>query len=45
VKTTKPDSPWRDELLAPYEYGVWLSLAIFAGIVGGLVAYLGYVLF
>jgi hypothetical protein len=45
VKTTKPDSPWRDELLAPYEAGVWLSLAVIAGIVGGLVAYFGYVLF
>jgi len=44
MDTREHDSPSRDELLAPYEFGVWLSLAVVAGIVGGLVAYFGYVL-
>jgi len=36
----KVDSPSRDELLAPYEHGVWLFLVV----VGGVLTYLGYVL-
>jgi hypothetical protein len=37
----KVDSPSRDELLAPYEYGVWLFLVVVGG---GVLAYLACVL-
>ena len=38
------DEPSRDDLLAQYEPGIWLSIAVVAASLIGLVAFLAYIL-
>jgi len=44
MNTRKVDSPSRDELLAQYEYGVWLFVIVVGGGGVALLTYLAYVL-